>query len=148
MKTTFSTTWNHSKQPRKQRKFVKNAPLHIKRKVLLSAHLSKELQGQYGRRTITIRRGDKVRVLRGDFKGKTGVVDSISLVRGTIRIRGIEVVKKDGTKIMKSIPASNLEIIDISFDDPKRRSIIDRKSKQTENSSVKVEENKKENKEN
>ncbi len=148
MKTTFSTTWNHSKQPRKQRKFVKNAPLHIKRKVLLSAHLSKELQDQYGRRTITLRRGDKVRVLRGDFKGKTGVIDSISLVRGTIRIRGIEVVKKDGTKIMKSIPASNLEIIDISFDDPERRNIIDRKLKHTEKSQIKVEGNKKENKDN
>ncbi len=146
MKTTFSTTWNHSKQPRKQRKFVKNAPLHIKRKVLLSAHLSKELQNQYGRRTISLRRGDKVRVLRGDFKGKTGVVDSISIVRGTIRIRGVEVVKKDGTKIMKSIPASNLEIIDISFDDPERRKIVDRKVNHNSKSPVKADKKKEETK--
>ncbi len=134
MKTIFSTTWNHSKQPRKQRKFAKNAPLHIKRKVLLSAHLSKELQDQYGKRTMTLRKGDKVRVLRGDFKGKTGVVDSISLVRKTIRIRGIEVVKKDGTKIMKSIPASNLEIIDITFEDSKRKNIVDRKNNKKKSS--------------
>ena len=31
-----------SKQPRKQRKFLYNAPLHVRRKIM-SAHLSKEL---------------------------------------------------------------------------------------------------------
>ncbi len=129
MKTKFSTTWNHSKQPRKQRKFAKNAPLHIKRKVVLSAHLSKELREQYGKRSMTVRKGDKVKVLRGDFKNKTGIIDSVSVVRGLVKIRGIEVIKKDGTKIMKSIPASNLEIIELNLDDAERKNIINRKSK-------------------
>jgi len=43
MKQKFSTTWKASKQPRKQRKYSANAPLHIKRK-MLSANLSKTLE--------------------------------------------------------------------------------------------------------
>ncbi len=126
MKTKFSTTWKSSKQPRKQRKFAKNAPLHIKRKVTLSAHLTKSLRGQYGKRSMVVRVGDKVRVLVGGFKGKTGVVDVINVSTGKVQIRGIEIVKKDGTKMMKTIPASNLEIIDLNLDDSKRRNIIER----------------------
>ena len=43
MKSVFSKTWVRSKQPRKQRKYVANAPLHIKGK-MVRAHLSKDLQ--------------------------------------------------------------------------------------------------------
>ena len=48
MKQKFSTKWNSSRQPRKQRKYLANAPLHLKR-VLLSANLSKDLRKRYGR---------------------------------------------------------------------------------------------------
>ena len=126
MKTKFSTKWKSSKQPRKQRKYAYNAPLHLKRK-LLSVHLSKELRASYHKRSMVLKKGDKVRVLVGSFKGKTGPVDLIDIRKMIIKVRGMEIVKKDGTKIMKSLHPSNLEIIELNLDDNKRKRIIERK---------------------
>jgi len=67
MKQKFSTTWKASKQPRKQRKYSANAPLHIKRK-MLSANLSKPLREKHKIRNIEVRKGDKVIIMRGKFK--------------------------------------------------------------------------------
>ena len=52
MKRKFSKSWKSSKQPRKQRKYSANAPLHLKRK-LLSVNLSKELRKKYGKRSTS-----------------------------------------------------------------------------------------------
>ena len=57
MKKQFSTQWNASKQPRKQRKYLANAPLH-KRHKFMSANLIKELRKKYGKRNFPVRKGD------------------------------------------------------------------------------------------
>ena len=62
-----------SKQPRKQRKALYNAPAHARGKHM-SATLSKDLRADIGKRSLPIRKGDKVQVLRGDFKGHEGAV--------------------------------------------------------------------------
>ena len=67
MKKEFSTMWNRSRQRRKQRKYLANAPLHIKRK-MLGVNLSKELRKKYKKRNIVIRKGDIVKVIRGKFR--------------------------------------------------------------------------------
>ncbi|HSQ01903.1 MAG TPA: 50S ribosomal protein L24, partial [Methanobacterium sp.] len=54
-----------STQPRKQRKFIYKAPLHIRHK-LMSVTLSEELREQYGRRSLPVKTGDTVKVMRGD----------------------------------------------------------------------------------
>jgi large subunit ribosomal protein L24 len=60
MKKKWSKTWKSSKQPRKQRKYRHNAPLHIKHK-FLSASLSKDLKKKYNIRNISLRKGDRVK---------------------------------------------------------------------------------------
>ena len=65
-----------SKQPRKQRKALYNAPAHARGKYL-SASLSKDLREKLGTRSLPIRTGDKVSVVRGDFKGHEGEVLSV-----------------------------------------------------------------------
>jgi ribosomal protein uL24 len=47
MEKQFSTHWKASSQPRKKRKYVAKAPIHIKRR-LLSANLSKEIRKKQG----------------------------------------------------------------------------------------------------
>jgi len=64
MKNEFSKHWVGSKRPGKQRKYLAKAPLHIRKK-LLNVSLSKELRKKYGRRAITVRKGDKVKILVG-----------------------------------------------------------------------------------
>ena len=69
MKQKFSIHWKSSKQPRKQRKYAANAPLHLRKK-FVSANLSKDLRKKQGKRNIPLRKGDIVKIMRGKFKGK------------------------------------------------------------------------------
>lgn len=122
----FSKNWKRSKKPRKQRKYRYNAPLHIKNK-FLSVHLSKELREKHKKRNMTARKGDKVKVLRGQFKGKAGKIDRVDLKNSKIYIVGIESTKKDGTKTFYPFEPSNLMIIGLNLDDKKRKEILKRK---------------------
>lgn len=126
MKTKFSKSWIKSKQPRKQRKYRYNAPLHIKQK-FVSAHFSKELRKKYNKRSATLRKGDNVKVMRGQFKNKTGKVDKISLAKTYVYVSGIETVKRDGTKSRHPIHPSNLMITELNMDDKERNKIFERK---------------------
>jgi len=119
MKKKFSAKWNASKQPRKQRKYYHNAPLHIKGS-FLNSHLSKELAKKHKIRSIRLRAGDRVKVLRGSFKGKENKVDLIDVKTGRVAIAGIEISKKDGSKSRPFIHASNLLITEINTDDKRR----------------------------
>ena len=87
MKSKFSITWRHSKQPRKQRKYLRNAPLHIRQK-LIHANLSKELREETGKRSLPVRKGDEMKVLRGKFKGQTGKVIRVDLKKSLRNLQG------------------------------------------------------------
>ncbi len=67
MKNKFSAKWKSSKQVRKQRKYRHNAPLHVKQK-FVHVHLSKELKKKYQTRNLGLKKGDKVKVLRGQYR--------------------------------------------------------------------------------
>ena len=149
MKTAFSKSWNRSVQPRKQRKFRFNAPLHIRQK-FVRAHLSKELMKKYGRRSCSLKTGDKIKVLRGSFKGKVGKVERIDLKKSKIYITGIESVKKEGTKYLIPLEPTNLMVTELNLDDKKRKDILARSSQSTvqESGKEKKEEEKKKEAEN
>ena len=98
MKKNWSAQWNASTQPRKQRKYVYNAPLHIKQK-FIRVHLSKDLRKKYGTRAVSVRVGDKVKVLVGNYYGKEGKVADVQLKKTKVFIEGLDRVKKDGSKV-------------------------------------------------
>jgi|WetSurMetagenome_2_1015567.scaffolds.fasta_scaffold720916_1 large subunit ribosomal protein L24 len=120
MKTKFSKTWISSIQPRKQRKYRYNAPLIIKRK-FLSINLSKELRDKYGIRNIKPRTGDKVKVMRGTFKSKSGTIEKIDTKNTKIYVAKIELTKKDGSKSKSPIHPSNLQITELVLTDKLRK---------------------------
>ena len=126
MKKTFSKSWKSSKQPRKQRKYRANAPIHIARK-FLSSPLSKELRKKYGKRTIRVRKGDKVRIMRGQFKKKEGIIVLTKRKNSKVHVENIQLTKKDGSKAFYPIHASNLQIIELKTDDKYRKKILERK---------------------
>lgn len=115
----FSKTWNSSKKPNKQRKFRFNAPLHI-RGEFLNVHLSEELRKKYNLRAVRIRVGDKVKILRGQFKRQEGKVEEVDVKKSVIYISKIEHVKRDGTKARYPIQPSNVMIVELNTDDKKR----------------------------
>lgn len=134
MKSAFSNDWKNSTQTRKQRKYQYNAPLHVKQK-FAHVHLSKELAKKQGSRSMQIRMNDKVKILRGAGKGKSGKVERVDLKRGHVYIAGIETIKKDGSKVQFPVSPSNLMITELSQGDKKR------KQKATENGKKSPEEN-------
>ncbi len=126
MKTQFSSNWKRSKQPRKQRKYRYNAPLHIKHK-FIGSHLSAELRKKHNKRSMTVVVGDKVKIVRGQFKGTTANVDEVDAKASKLYIAGVEMSKKDGSKTRYPIEPSNVIIMELSLDDKKRGRILDRK---------------------
>ena len=122
----FSITWKRSTQPRKQRKYRLHAPLHIKQK-FLHTHLSPELRKKYGARNIQIRVQDKIKILRGQFKGQEGKVSKVNLKKETIFVGGLEKIKKDGTKMSVTFHPSNLMITELHLDDKKRKQKLETK---------------------
>lgn len=120
MKQEFSKSWKSSKQPRKQRKYRYNAPLHIKGK-FLNVHLSKDLKKKYNKRSIRIRKGDTVKVMKGQFKKITGKIVSVNLGKCKVTIENVQHIRRDGTKSYYPIYPSNLMITSLNLDDKKRK---------------------------
>ena len=106
-------------QPRKQRKALYNAPAHARGKHL-SAALSKDLRAQLGKRSLPIRTGDKVSVVRGDFKGHEGEVLSVDYTSYKVTIEDVTLSKPDGTATFLPVDPSNLVIIDADLKDDRR----------------------------
>jgi large subunit ribosomal protein L24 len=114
-----------SAKPRKQRKRFFNLPLHLRQKQV-SAHLSKELREKLKRRSLPVKVGDEVVVLRGDFKGKRGKVVKVDLKRYRIFVEGCTIRKSDGTQVYYPIHPSNVMIVSLDLSDPKRVEAIQR----------------------
>jgi len=119
MKQKFSTGWKSSVQPRKQRKYLHNLPLHLKQK-LMGATLDKLLRKKYGIRNLEIRKGDEAKVMRGKSKKKSGKVIEVDRKNVRVNLEGIISTKKDGTKVRVWFHPSNLKIIKVNDEDKKR----------------------------
>lgn len=119
MKKEFTNKWKASSQPRKQRKYLAKAPIHIKKK-LLSVNLSKDLKEKQGTRNVVLRKGDKVKIMRGKYKGKEGKVTKILTKQLKIYIENIQTKKQDGSSVDVPLRPSNLQIVELNMDDKKR----------------------------
>ena len=109
-----------SAQPRKQRKMLFNAPLHMRRK-WLAAHLDEPLLLKYDRRSLPVIKGDTVKIMRGIFKGHVNKVIKVDVKRGFVEVEGAIMTKADGKKVAKPIHPSNLLITKLNLTDPWRR---------------------------
>lgn len=119
MKSKFSTSWIKSVQVRKQRKYKANAPLHLKSK-FLNCHLSSELKKKHNKRSVRVRVGDKVKVLRGSYKGEEQKVERVNTNKLKVYLEKITKSKIDGSKASIGFSPSNLMIISLNLDDKKR----------------------------
>jgi large subunit ribosomal protein L24 len=122
----YSSEWKESKNPAKQRKYAKNAPAHIKSRMIKSM-LSDELKKKHAKNSIRIIKGDRVKILRGQFKGKVGKVERIIVKTAKLIVEKIELSKKDGTKTQYPIHHSNVMITELNLVDKKRIEALKRK---------------------
>lgn len=118
----------HSKKPSKQRKALYQAALH-KRQKLVAAHLSKDLRKKFKKRSLGIRKGDEVVVMRGKYKKTTGKVSRVDLKKLKVFLEKIKRKKVSGEEVFIPFHPSNLMITSADLDDKKRQRILMRKEK-------------------
>ena len=113
-------------KPSKQRKMLYQAPDHIRHKIL-AAHLSPELRASHIVKSLPVRSGDTVRVMRGDHKGFEGKITRIDLKKYRIYVEGLTREKVDGTTIFVPIHPSKVVVTRLNLDDKWRKKILERK---------------------
>jgi len=126
------------KDPCKQRKMHFNAPAHLRHKVM-SAPLSSELVASKGVKTLPVRKGDTVRILRGDNKGFEGKVSRVDMKAYRIYLEGLTREKVDGTNIFLGVHPSKVQIRNLVLDDKYRKdTILGRKTAPTKKEKAKA----------
>jgi len=103
-------------RPSKQRRIFYQAPKHRRRKAL-SAPLSEELRRNHGRRSFPVRKGDTVKIVRGDFAGVEGKVTDVDLNRRRLFVEGVSREKVAGTSTNVSVHSSKVMITKLNLDD-------------------------------
>ena len=106
----------NSIQPRKQRKFRYNAPLHLRRK-MMGVHISKELRAKLStkRRSVPVRKGDRVKVMRGESKNHAGKVLEVMLSDLKVYVEGVTQRNSKGVEKPMPLDPSNLLLLEGDF---------------------------------
>lgn len=112
-----------AKKPSKQRKMIYEAPAHRLRK-FLTAPLSDELRTTQQRRSYPVRKGDTVKIVRGDFAGIEGKITDIDTRRQRLFVEGVQREKTAGTSANVSVNSSKVRITKLNLDDKWRAESI------------------------
>jgi large subunit ribosomal protein L24 len=99
----------------------------------MSAHLEPKLIEKYNIRSLPVRKGDTIKIVRGDkkIKGFEGKVIEVDLKSCKIAIEGVTSVKADRKEVQRYIHPSNVIITKLDLSDPLRRKRIEKKGKLT-----------------
>lgn len=113
-------------KPSKQRKRLYQATAN-ERYRKFSVPLSSKLKESHGTNSIPVRKGDTVRIMRGDRKGSEGKVTQIDRKNYRVFIEGANREKVDGTTILVPIHPSKVMITRLNLDDKWRKKVLERK---------------------
>ena len=97
-----------------ERKKFHYEKLHRK-KNRLHVHLSKELRGKVKqkRRSLLVRKGDTVRIMRGPEKGKEAKVGGVDVNRRVVFLEGIAAKNARGREVPMPLQPSNLLLLSL-----------------------------------
>jgi large subunit ribosomal protein L24 len=95
----------------------------------LNLHLSNDLSEKYGIKKFGVRKGDIVRIVKGDSNkdeklnivGKEAKVVKVLRKEGKIVVENINVAKADGKMKPKKLDPSSLILVKIELEDAKRK---------------------------
>ena len=125
-------------QPRKQRLARYTAPYHRRHREM-SAPVDKGLrEKQLARgfmypRSMPVRKGDRVLVVRGKGKSKSATkVAKVDRKARKVYVEGFTYFKSDGTELQRPIDPSNLVIINPDWSDIYRRKLLTRVNESVE----------------
>jgi large subunit ribosomal protein L24 len=100
----------------------------------VSVHLSKDLISKYGIKNFPVRKGDLVRIVRGDAEkdeklnivGKEGKVIKIVTDEGKVIIENINIAKADGKMKPRKLDPSAVVLTKLILEDKKRKERLTR----------------------
>lgn len=113
-----------SSKPVKVRKILSHNGVREKSAGFMRATLSSELRTKHNRRTVRVRTGDNVKLVRGEYSGVEGKVLKIFPKEGRLTIEGVTREKIAGGTTPIRIHASNVVVTGLNFDDKLRREKI------------------------
>lgn len=100
--------------------------LHEKKKHM-SVALSKDLRIQVKKRSLGVRKGDEVRIIKGKFKKTQGTVTRVDVKSMKVYIDTAVVKKKSGGQVQVPIPASSMRITKLTAVDKDRQKLLQTK---------------------
>ncbi|PSQ48158.1 50S ribosomal protein L24 [Halobacteriales archaeon SW_7_65_23] len=113
-----------TRQPHKQRKETREAPLH-ERHSQVRATLSSDLREEHGTRSVRVNEGDTVEMMRGDFAGEEGSVVNVDLKDATVHVEDVTIETVDGEEVPRPLDASNLRVTSLDLSDDRRKQRIE-----------------------
>jgi large subunit ribosomal protein L24 len=114
-----------SAKPRKQR-VLRRILVRVWPHKLMSVHLSSELREKYGRRSLPLRVGDTVKVLRGEYRGVTAKVVEVDRERQYVYLENVTRKKVDGTEVRVPVHVSNVMIVQLDLSDEYRKTLLEK----------------------
>ncbi|MBN2478189.1 50S ribosomal protein L24 [Candidatus Micrarchaeota archaeon] len=100
-------------KPDKERQKLYNSPVHA-RKNLLHVHLSEDLRKKTGKRAMLVKKGDKVKIMRGKDKGKEFKVAKVSYGKLAVYLEGLNRKNLRGKDVLIPFHPSNLMLTESS----------------------------------
>jgi large subunit ribosomal protein L24 len=104
---------------------VHKSPIHANKR-RLRCHLDEFLQEEYGLRSLVVKKGDLVRIMRGQFRDTEGKVIRVSYADGLVYLDSASITKADGKEVNVPVHPSNLMLVKLELDD-ERRELIENK---------------------
>lgn len=118
-----------SSKPGKQRKRQVLAPAHVKRRTLVS-RLSEDLFQKHRVRKLSVRTGDSVRIVRGDFAGLEGKVETVDYSSGRLYVEGMTREKAAGVASKLPVHVSKVLLTNLNLSDKWRGGLLSEKARQ------------------
>jgi large subunit ribosomal protein L24 len=116
---------DYSSQPRKVRGAVRVRSKGANSSAL-SSTLSRDLKEKHSTNHLGLRKGDTVKIMRGDFKGIEGKVLKTFTRTGRITIEGVTREKLKGGSVPVKIHASKVMLTNLNLDDKVRRKKLEK----------------------
>ncbi len=108
-----------STSPRKQRRNIWNAPLHAHRR-MMRCRLDDALREEYATRSLAVRKGDLVRILRGQFRDTEAKVVRVDYRAFRVYVDSATITKIDGKEAKIPLHPSNLMLVKLELDNDRK----------------------------
>ena len=113
-------------KPRKQRRLIASATAK-ERQRMMGCNLSEKLRERYQARSLRLRKGDTVKILRGDFAGIEGKVVETDHQNQRIIVEGVTREKVSGEQKRVPVHVSKVAVTGLDMSDKWRSERLEKK---------------------